>query len=77
MKAGNPLSRKTYKRTLGLTYLISLIGIALGLVIVPALFREGTGLEGTNSVLIPLSPFYMTAIVLFLVWAFLRVTVPV
>lgn len=76
MKPGKPLSRKTYKRTLGLTYLISLVGIALGLVIVPALFREGTGLEGTNTVLIPLSPFYMAAIILFLVWAFLRVAVP-
>lgn len=77
MKSAKSLSRKAYRRTLGLTYLISLIVLALGVVILPALFREGMGLEGSNAVLIPLSPFYMAAVVLLLVWAFLRLAVPV
>lgn len=77
MKPGNPLSRRAYRMTLGLTWLIGLIVITLAVVILPALFREDIELAGTNTVLIPLSPFYMAAVVLLLVWAFLRLAVPV
>lgn len=70
------LSRKAYRITLGLSYLISMIAIALALVLLPALFRERMELEGSNAVLIPLSPFYMAAVALLLTWGFLRLAVP-
>lgn len=77
MKPGRTLSRKAYRMTLGATWLIGLIVIASVLVIFPALFREGMELKESNAILIPLSPFYMAAVVLLLVWAFLRLAVPV
>lgn len=77
MESGKHMSRKAYKMTLGLLYLLSLIVLDLWFLYVCGIFGRGRGLEGTDAIVIPLLPLWLASGVTVLVWIFLRLAVAV
>lgn len=75
MEPRKQMSRKTYKRTIGLLYLLCLIIFDFLYLFLPT-DLEAQRWYGSATVFIPLVPLWVTSIITLLVWALLRLTVP-
>lgn len=75
MEPRKQMSRKTYKRTIGLLYLLCLIIFDFLYLFLPT-DLQAQRWYGSATVFIPLVPLWVTSIITLLVWALLRLTVP-
>ncbi len=81
MESKKQMSRKVYKRTLGLTFLLSLILLDLAYLL-PTIHLDSNGVWhlpytfGIRLIVIPVSTLWLASGITLLVWAFLRLAVP-